>query len=160
MQKWAHRVSLDNAIEITDYLNEMFMVRTCAPGEREKLHTKTRTLHEKCSKTRIRKTSLRFLTKIMCTKNCTKKRHENIVHEKASENSSRKYFARKTDRKSVRKSARKYFRIKVYSFTCSFYIYAYENIFRGDCRTNFRSNFRAQYFRNKFSIRFSRTKFS
>ena len=147
MQKWAHRVSLDNAIEITDYLNEMLMVRTCAPGEREKLHTKTRTLHEKCSKTRIRKTSLRFLTKIRCTKNCTKKRHENIVHEKASENSSRKYCVRKTDRKSVRKSARKYFRIKVYSFTCSFLHIRIRKYF-------------SWRFSRKFSIKFSCTVFS
>ena len=59
-----------------------------------------------------------------------KKRHENVAREKLSENSLRKYCARKTARKSVRKYARKYFRVKLYSFACSFYTYAYENIFR------------------------------
>ena len=147
MQKWAHRVSLDNAIEITDYLNEMLMVRTRAPGEREKLHTKTRTLHEKCSKTRIRKTSLRFLTKIRCTKNCTKKRHENIVHEKASENSSRKYCVRKTDRKSVRKICTKIFSHQSVQFYLQFLHIRIRKYF-------------SWRFSRKFSIKFSCTIFS
>ena len=91
---------------------------------------------------------------------CEKKRHENVAREKLSENSLRKYRARKTARKFVRKSARKYFRVKVYSFTCSFCIYAYENIFRGYFRSDFRAVFRARYFRNKFSSSFSHTTFS
>ena len=95
-------------------------------------------------------------TRLKAWKNLRKLRKNSRKLRKTS----RKYCARKTDRKSVRKSARKYFRIKVYSFTYSFYVYAYENIFRGDFRANFRSNFRAQYFRNIFSISFSRTKFS